>query len=535
LIDCDVLVLGAGLSGGLPAATYLQKAGWRVALVERGIETGRFYQSYELLPGLCFDHSPVNFSCMSPAVLDLDLESAGYLMRLPPILHSVTTLRGEHATFYADPERTIAMLARYSTRDAARFRELMEALAPHWTRLVELLFFSPHPDRDKYREALELSAGVLGVGAAQLEQLDAVRLLEAQFESELIRLFLIPLPALNLFGDLLAPGQGALGWLWSFLLRACIAPAGNQSLARALERVFLRHGGRLLRDTEARALTFEGGACTGAEIARTGRDGERTGAERIRARRAVISNLGASLTLALMGEAAVPGAFAAKLGAWSMAKRVLAVHDFVLREMPPWKAERDNRDFARSPRIYLLWNEWRDCKAWLAQSYSDAATFHGDVELTLFDNLYPQGGGLRTLRARHGTGPFASALERERESFTEAMLDLLAVVNPELPKQIVVHQMATPLDFWRANPAALHGNPVGGDFIEGQWILDRCPYRTPIERLYLSNSVWPTALSWLAPGYNAACVVLEDLGQTRPAWWRHRPGEWIERKRARRG
>ena len=49
MIDCDVLVLGAGLSGGLPAATYLQKVGLNVVLIERGIDSGKF-----AIPIICF-------------------------------------------------------------------------------------------------------------------------------------------------------------------------------------------------------------------------------------------------------------------------------------------------------------------------------------------------------------------------------------------------------------------------------------------------------------------------------------------------
>jgi len=125
-MKCDVLILGAGLAGGLPAAAYLQKAGLSVTLVERAIETGKFYQSYDLLPGVRFDHSPVNFSAMSPAILDLDLERHGYAPRLQTLLHSVTTMSGTNITFYPDLERTTAALARFSARDAARFRRLME-------------------------------------------------------------------------------------------------------------------------------------------------------------------------------------------------------------------------------------------------------------------------------------------------------------------------------------------------------------------------------------------------------------------------
>jgi phytoene dehydrogenase-like protein len=73
------------------------------------------------------------------------------------------------------------------------------------------------------------------------------------------------------------------------------------------------------------------------------------------------------------------------------------------------------------------------------------------------------------------------------------------------------------------NPAARHGNPVGGDFVRGQWLGERLPYRTTIPGVYVSNSVWPTSLSWMAPGYNAATVVAEDLGLRDQPWWIHPP------------
>jgi hypothetical protein len=97
----------------------------------------------------------------------------------------------------------------------------------------------------------------------------------------------------------------------------------------------------------------------------------------------------------------------------------------------------------------------------------------------------------------------------------------------------------TPLDNWRLNRAAKFGQVVGGDFSEDQWILDRMPYRMPIEGLYMSNGVWPVGLSWIAAGYNAAQVVASDAGVRDQPWWRSRPCEWyasnLERLLARDG
>jgi phytoene dehydrogenase-like protein len=390
--------------------------------------------------------------------------------------------------------------------------------------LLKLIFFSTHPDPEKYEQAVELSAEALGLTAPVLKQTDGISLLERLFESEQTRIFLIPLPALNLFGDLTVPGQGALSWLWAFLLRACIAPAGNQSLVFALERVFLQHGGTLLRNTEAQSFIVKGNECKGVLV----KPYNGSGTETIVARKAVISNLGASLTSKLLGDTPLPEAFSRKVNTWSTAQRVLAVHDFILQREPRWKPGRHNPDFARSPRIYLVWNTWKECVAWLRGSYQEESTFHGDVEITLLYNIYDQSAtGKYALRVRHGTGPYSRDLEQKRAPFTDTMLAQLADASEEIPRQIIAHHMSTPLDFWHANPVALHGNPVGGDFIEGQWMLDRCPYKTPVDHLYMSNSVWPTALSWLAPGYNAASVVAEELGVREQSWWSHEPGEWF--------
>ena len=48
--DVDLIVIGAGLSGGLPAAAYLQKAGLQVLVVEANAESGTFCYTHETWP-----------------------------------------------------------------------------------------------------------------------------------------------------------------------------------------------------------------------------------------------------------------------------------------------------------------------------------------------------------------------------------------------------------------------------------------------------------------------------------------------------
>jgi phytoene dehydrogenase-like protein len=513
--EFDVVVLGAGLSGGLPAATYLQKAGARVALVEQGIDAGRFYLSYDLLPGARFDHSPVNFSGLSPAVGDLDLTAHGYALRIPEVTLAALDDAGASAVFYRDPARTHAQLAQHSQADADQLAAIFARLNPAASRLLKCAIYTPHPNREAYDEAVDLSASVLELSRGELERTNGVQLLEGLFESDTVRRFLTALPALNLFGDLLEPGQGALTWLWSLALRAAVAPASNQSLVKALERAFVAHGGTLVRNTVVRELLVEAGHCVGATVSPFGS----TKTETLWANGAVISNLGAQQTATALGPHAWP-----RLTEWKSDNRVLAVQDLVLR-----RPLRLPAGVAEAPRVYLVWETWAECVEWLRRSRTDELeTYFGDIELTQFHRIYPGRADRVALRVRYGTGPFADAdWDARRDAFAERMRGRLERLDPELSSIVEYEHVATPIDFWRSNAAATHGNPIGGDFVGGQWIAERLPYRSPVDRLYLSNGVWPPALSWLAAGYNAATVVAEDLGIRDQPWWRHEPASWF--------
>jgi len=77
--DFDVIVIGGGLSGGLPAAAYLQKAGLRVLIVEANSEPGTFCCTHETWPQvLDSPHVGVSFAGNSPVIADLELERYGF-------------------------------------------------------------------------------------------------------------------------------------------------------------------------------------------------------------------------------------------------------------------------------------------------------------------------------------------------------------------------------------------------------------------------------------------------------------------------
>jgi len=502
--EYDVIVVGAGISGGLPAAAYLQKAGYSVAVVERDKDGAPFSSSYERPPGVRFDVTPVNFSIMSPAIADLDLGAYGYRFNRSDILYSTLDGAGRTVTFFADPAKLKEELAHYSSADASAFVRILGGLSGAARELLSVAFFTPAPDKAR---AITLTAAAVGIEAAELESMNAPALVERLFESDAVRVAVTALPAINLFGDLLSPGQGALAWLWTFLMRACTISRDDPTLSQAVERVFLAHGGVFLKGTTVtRLVRDDTGRCCGVEI-------ERAGARRVlRAKQAVISDLGADLTSSLLHEPLRPE--------WRSAGRTVFTADVVLNRPLAWASD----DFRRSPRVYLLWDSWSDCVGWLRSARDEHEdVFLGHIELTQFSNFYgcaPDGSA--ALRVRFGTGPFLDRNWRARRQFYDnAVRERIRKLDPEAVVRSV--EFRTPAEYWDWNPAARHGNPVGGDFIDGQWMEERLPYRTSIPGLYMSNSVWPTSLSWMAPGYNAAKVVAADVGLTLPSWWSNTP------------
>ncbi|HZS33721.1 MAG TPA: FAD-dependent oxidoreductase, partial [Methylomirabilota bacterium] len=119
----DAVVVGAG-HNGLVAACYLAGAGLSVAVLERAPVVGGAAVTEELVPGFRVSTGSYVLSLMPRRLLDeLDLWSAGlqYLPREPRIF--VPFPDGTWLTWWSDPVRLHAELAKISKRDADRFPE----------------------------------------------------------------------------------------------------------------------------------------------------------------------------------------------------------------------------------------------------------------------------------------------------------------------------------------------------------------------------------------------------------------------------
>jgi phytoene dehydrogenase-like protein len=111
-----------------------------------------------------------------------------------------------------------------------------------------------------------------------------------------------------------------------------------------------------------------------------------------------------------------------------------------------------------------------------------------------------------------------------REEYGDKVEDLLSEYAPNLKKAKIARYCCSPLDLYRRNPSMIKGCTTSGAQSPAQF-GDNRPFpgcgapRTPIAKLYLSNSIWPYSTAYLACGYRAASVVAEDLGVRQQDWW----------------
>ncbi|HEV2252252.1 MAG TPA: FAD-binding protein [Streptosporangiaceae bacterium] len=283
--DFDVIVIGGGLSGGLPAAAYLQKAGLQVLIVEANAELGSFCCTHETWPQvLDSPHVGVSFAGNSPVIEDLDLERYGFRFAASPVVLATAYRDGTNCLICQDPARTAENFARHNARDSQRMLEIQSRVHETMVEFNELSSFSPHPDPSR-------------------------------------------LPRVR--------GQGAFGTTFARYYTTGVGVGGNEVQVDALTRCFLDHGGEVWTSAAVSSLVLSGGRVAGirlsAESLYPGRE--------VRARRAVISNAGVPETLRLAGDQVIEAAdplLAAKMRYWKMGLRGSHVTSWLLDRRVSW-------------------------------------------------------------------------------------------------------------------------------------------------------------------------------------------------------
>jgi phytoene dehydrogenase-like protein len=540
MMTFDVIVVGGGVSGGLPAAAYLQKAGLDVAVVEARPELGNFCPTHETWPEtLDSPHASINFSGNSPAIVDLELESRyGYRLRTTPVVLGTTHTDGTNCLICYDPAKTAESFGRHAAVDGETIFGIQNRVLEKMVEMNELAFFSPHPDVGKFEEILRLCGYVMGRTVDEMSSMTAYELIELTFESDRARQTLLCPVALHLQGAPLSRGQGAFAVALSLFYTTAMAIGGNEALVDALSRCFLEHGGTILVNCPVKTIELRDGRATAVVLDDTA---VFPGA-RLEARQAIVSNVGARMTLELVGEqamAAVDSRLATKMKHWKMDERGSTVTSWLLDGEMSWGSTEWDPLISKAHLIYKAYDSWQGAKDYvMAMINNDTwGAFGNMIEILDYGKCDPNAVSPEGYRVIRGEEAIPYPLRREggpeawdgpiRDEMLRRRNDVVEAIAPGFKSRVIDSFQWTPVDIWRVNPAAVYGQVLGGDFSEDQWILDRMPYRMPVGGLYMSNAVWPLGLSWMAAGYNAAQVVAEDLGVRHQPWWNARPVAWF--------
>jgi phytoene dehydrogenase-like protein len=534
----DVIVVGGGLSGGLPAAAYLQKAGLQVLIVEANTELGSFCCTHETWPQtLDSPHVGVSFAGNSPVIADLELERYGFRFAASPVVLATTYRDGTNCLICQDPERTAENFARHSGRDGQRMLEIQSRVHETMVEFNELSSFSPHPDPGKLPRVFELCSYAMDFPAGQMMEMTGPELCERTFESDACRQILMTPVAFWEHGAPFARGQGAFGTTFALYYTTGVGIGGNEVQVDALTRCFLHHGGQLWTSAAVEEVLVQNDRAVGVRLSQhslyPGRE--------VSARLAVICNVGVPETLRLVGHQAMESAdplLAAKMRYWKMGLRGSHVTSWLLDRRLSWKSAGFDPLIDEAILVYRAFDSWEGTKRYLVDMLGNDTW---KVSGQLMEFTYPAPAdptsaspeGHTVLRAEecfpyalHGLGgprAWDGPLRHELVAARNAMMSQLV---RDWDGSVLDYYDWTPLDNWRLNRSAKFGQVVGGDFTEDQWILGRMPYRMPIPGLYMSNGVWPVGLSWMAAGYNAAQVVAADAGVRDQPWWTSRPCEW---------
>ncbi|MBI2361024.1 MAG: NAD(P)/FAD-dependent oxidoreductase, partial [Deltaproteobacteria bacterium] len=264
--ETDILVLGAG-HNGLSAAAYLAKAGLKTLVLEAKRQVGGGSSTEELTaPGYRHDtcasiHGGIQ---AGPVLQELELHRFGLHYIYPDPLYASVFPDGSSLITWRSVERTVKGIERFSPKDAAAYRRLMEL----WETAIRDGYarsrYSPPRKPSEIHARLENSE--LGLDLMRLMASSPLEVVKELFEEEHVRAHVLKasiqggiFPDQSGYGGLVfTAGTGArhtFGW--------GIPEGGALELPLALTRCLRAFGGDVLTGSPVNEIIVEDGTAKG--------------------------------------------------------------------------------------------------------------------------------------------------------------------------------------------------------------------------------------------------------------------------------
>ncbi len=513
----DVIVVGAG-HNTLTSAAYLAACGVNVLVLERNAEVGGGAMSRPLtLPGFVHDVHATGVAHLQghPLVTHDELgllSKFGLKFVYPDSSYMAVFDDGDTIACFRDLDRTCAEIAKYSHKDADRYREMarfMDAIGP----MIGMSMARPPVSFGNFVSFMEKLPNGQELILAMLKS--AYDVILENFEHPKVQMHFLKWAAEALCG----PEEKTTGINMFFLIASSHSqPAGaviggTQNLTNAMVRCIEHNGGEIRPNCEVRRVRNAGGQATSIEMA----DGSI-----INARKAVVAAIHPHL-LGELVEGLDPGLVERSRATLTSSFAEILVHG-ALREKVMWKVGDQPNDCLNVNVIdYAGMEAFR--KVFDGMKYGELPRqFMASIVLhTNYDSTRAPD-GKHTLWS-NVLVPFdlknggAARWDELKESHADWIIDRISKYCPNLTSaNILARAVHSPLDMQRHTPSFQRGDIMGlGSYIFQSLGLrptaELSQYRVPgAKGLYLCGPFMHPGGGITGGGRAVAIRVMEDLG-----------------------
>jgi phytoene dehydrogenase-like protein len=496
----DVVIIGGG-HNGLVTAFYLAKAGFKPLVLERRPREGGAAITEEFHPGFrCSTLAHTAGPIRADIAKDMDLQRHGLQMITSDIGVTALSPDGRALALYNDPQRAAQEVAKFSQKDAVKYQEFQSVIAQIGGVISDALKLAPpdidNPSKGDLWGMLQTGRAVRKLGKKNMYRLlrwgpMAVADLVAEFfETELLRAVVA---ARGIFGTFLGPWSA--GSALVLLIRSAgddhpagsahFATGGIGAVTQAMAAAAKQAGAEIRTGAEVIEVRVKNGVATGVVLS----SGEEISAK------AIVSNADPKRTLLkLVDPTYLTPDFVMKLQHYRMPGTVAKIN-LALSGLPKFTALNGNADSLRSrihigPEIDYLERAFDESKY---GNFSREPYLEIAIPSIADPSLAPAGKHVMSIYVQYA--PFKlknSDWETQRVPLGDAVVKTISRYAPDLPQQIVSHQVITPRDledtYGLTGGHIFHGELALDQFFTMRPLLDWARYRTPIANLYLCGS-----------------------------------------------